>query len=184
MSNEMKIIMENWRDNIILEQKAMQIHNQLIEEFVKEIKHLTENKAELNEIFSKIGEFAKKAYNSYSEIKTGLIEKILTAGINAILKLLPLVKEKAPNIVSKLERVLNDLKKTENMTVAVSIISILAGLITGEAFDAIGEVLKAISSAPNILKAYEIIKNINDMVDVKKVIDKTGKLVDAAVVAQ
>jgi len=59
MSNDMKLIMENWRANTL--------HEQLVEEFVKEIKTLTEAKAELNEILAKVGEFAKKAFNTYSD---------------------------------------------------------------------------------------------------------------------
>ena len=58
MSKDMKLIMESWRRNVITESKAIQIHEQLIQEFVEELRVLSENKAELNEILSKVGEFA------------------------------------------------------------------------------------------------------------------------------
>ena len=45
MSKEMKLIMESWRTNIISETKAIEIHEQLITEFVNDIKTLAENKA-------------------------------------------------------------------------------------------------------------------------------------------
>jgi len=128
----MKLIMESWRNNVITEAKAIQIHEELIQEFVNELKVLAENKAELNEILSKVGEFAKKAYNTYSNLKKGAIKRVLETAINGALKVVQLIKGSAPNVASKVERVLNDLKKAENMTVAVSLVSIIVGLATGD----------------------------------------------------
>jgi len=184
MSKDMKLIMESWRNNVITEAKALQLHEELVQEFISELKTLSENKAELNEILAKVGAFAKKAYNTYSDLKKGTIKKVLETAINGALKLLPLIKDSAPNIASKVERVLNELKKDENMTVAVSMVSILVGLMTGESFDALGEVLDAISAAPNIIKAYETIQTITDTADMSKAVGKTGELVKVAAAAE
>ena len=56
--------------------------------------------------------------------------------------------------------------------------------MTGEAFDAIGEILDIVDSAPNIIKAYEMIANVTDSADVVKVADKSGQLVNVASMAQ
>ena len=180
----MKLIMESWRKNVITEAKALELHEQLIQEFIEELKVLSENKADLNEVLGKVGAFARKYYDKYSEIKKGGIKRVLTAAINGALKIIPLVKDKAPNVASKVERILNELKKDENMTVAVSIVSILIGLLTGEFFDAIEEVLSAIDAAPNIIQAYKTIQNIRDAVDIKKAADQTGQLADVAALAE
>jgi hypothetical protein len=184
MSKDMKLIMESWRKNVITEAKALELHEQLIQEFIEELKVLSENKADLNEVLGKVGAFARKYYDKYSEIKKGGIKRVLTAAINGALKIIPLVKDKAPNVASKVERILNELKKDENMTVAVSIVSILIGLLTGEFFDAIEEVLSAIDAAPNIIQAYKTIQNIRDAVDIKKAADQTGQLADVAALAE
>ena len=184
MKNDMKLIMENWKKNVLEENKALSIHEQLVEEFIKEIKTLTEAKAELNEILTKVGEFAKKAFNTYSDLKRGTIKKVLETAINGALKLIPAIKEMNSNIGSKIERALNALKKDENMTIAISIVSIIVGLMTGEAFDAVDEILGAIEAAPNLIKAYEIISDITDTADVVKVAGKSGQLVNVAAMAQ
>ena len=184
MSYDMKLIMENWRKTINEEKHAKEIYENLINEFVNEIRILNENKAELNEVLSSIRNFAQKALNTYKTIKSGAIESVLTTAINAALKMLDLVEDKAPTIVSKLKSVLNTLKKSENMTMAVSIVSVIVGLMTGEAFDVLGEVLDVISAAPNILIAYEKITAIQDTADIGQVINKSGKLAKAATAAK
>ena len=70
------------------------------------------------------------------------------------------------------------------MTVAISIVSIIVGLMTGEAFDVAEEVLGIIDAAPNLIKAYEMIANITDSADVVKVAGKSGQLVNVAAMAQ
>ncbi len=176
MSSNMKLIMENWRANTL--------HEQLVAEFVKEIKTLTEAKAELNEILAKVGDFAKKAFNTYSDLKKGTIKKVLETAVNGALKLIPAIKQVNSGIASKIERALNALKQDENMTVAISIVSIIVGLMTGEAFSAAEEVLNAIDAAPNLIKAYEAITNLTDTADVVKVAGKSGQLVNVAAMAQ
>ena len=183
MSYDMKLIMENWRKTINEEKQAKEIYENLVNEFVNEIKTLNENKAELNEVLSSIKNFAQKALNTYKTIKSGAIEGVLTAAINSALKMLDLLEDKAPTIVGKLKAVLSTLKKSENMTMAVSIVSIIVGLMTGEAFDALGEVLDVINAAPNILIAYEKITAIQDTADIGQVINKSGKLTKAGVEA-
>ena len=186
----MKLIMESWRSNIINEAKAIQIHEQLIEEFVNDLKTLQEGKAELNEILAKVGEFAKKAYNTYTDLKKGAIKRVLETAINGALKVVPLIRKQAPDIASKVERVLNELKKSENMTVAVSLVSIIIGLATGDLdvgdfdFAPLEKVLNAIQSSPNLIKALETVQTISDTTDVAKAVDKTGKLVDVASAAE
>ena len=180
----MKLIMESWRKNVLEENEATKLYEQLVNEFVDELKVLSESKASLNEILSKVGDFAKKAYNSYKTLKKGTIQKVLETAINGALKIVPLFKEKFPNIATKVERALNELKKDENMTIAISIVSILVGLMTGEAMDVLEEVLNVISAAPNLIQAYELIGNITETADVAKVVDKSGQLVNVAKMAQ
>lgn len=186
----MKLIMESWRKNVITEAKAIQIHEELIQEFVNELKVLTESKAELNEILAKVGEFAKKAYNTYSDLKKGAIKKVLETAINGALKVVDLIRGAAPNVASKVERVLNELKKAENMTVAVSLVSIIIGLATGDVdvgdfdFEPLEKVINAIQSAPNLIKALETVQTIKDTAQVAKAVDKAGKLVDVASAAE
>ena len=91
MSRDMKLIMENWRNNVLQENKGFALHEQLIEEFVREIKVLSEDKAPMNEILSKVGDFAKKAFNSYKALKKGTIQKVLETAINGALKVVPLI---------------------------------------------------------------------------------------------
>ena len=79
---------------------------------------------------------------------------------------------------------MNALKKDENMTVAVSMVSIIVGLLTGESFDALGEVLDAISAAPNIIKAYETIQTITDTADMAKAVGQGGELVKVGAAAE
>ncbi len=175
MKPNMKIIMENWRKNLN-EQKAHIIYESLIEDFVNEIKSLREEKAEINEILSSIKNFASKAYNTYKDIKSGAIKTVLLTAIDSALKLLDIVDDKMPKIAGKLKSILVKLKKTENMTIAVSIISIIVGLMTGEAFDVLGKILDVVGSAPNLIIAYEKIQAISDSVSVGQVIGKTGQL--------
>ena len=123
-----------------------------------------------------IKNFASKAFNTYKTLKTGAIETVLKTAINSAIKLLSVVESKIPTIAGKLKSILNNLKKSENMTIAVSIVSIIVGLMTGEAFDALGEILDIIGAAPNLLVAYEKIQAVTDTVDVGQVIGKSGQL--------
>tara|TARA_E500000305_G_scaffold79171_1_gene64942 strand:+ start:17 stop:565 length:549 start_codon:yes stop_codon:yes gene_type:complete len=175
MKPNMKVLMENWR-KILNEQKAHVIYENLIEDFVNEIKSLKEEKAEINEVLSSIKNFASKAYNTYKDIKSGAIKTVLLTAIDSALKLLDIVGDKMPKIVGKLKSILNQLKKAENMTIAVSIISIIVGLMTGEAFDELGKILDVVGSAPNLIIAFEKIQAISDSVSVGQVIGKTGQL--------
>jgi len=184
MSKDMRFIMESWRRNVLEENEGDKLYEQLVNEFVNDLNVLSENKASLNEILSKVGDFAKKAFNSYKALKKGTIQKVLETAISGALKIVPLFKDKFPDIAAKVERVLNELKKDENMTIAVSMVSILVGLMTGEAVDALEEVMNVIGAAPNLIQAYELIGNITDTADVAKVVDKSGQLVNVAAMAQ
>ena len=74
MSKEMKLIMENWRGSILQEQHAIELHEQLVNEFVLDLKQIQESSNDLNEVLSKVSEFAKKAYNTYKDIKNNTIQ--------------------------------------------------------------------------------------------------------------
>ena len=176
----MKTIMENWRSNLLLEQEALSIHEKLIEEFTNEIKIIRESSNDLNEVLSKVADFAKRAYNTYSDIKKNAIEAVLTKAIDSAIKVLDFLEEKLnqekPGLINKIKSFLEKLKQESNMAIAVSIVSILIGLLSGEAFDAVESVLDILGASEDILNAYEMISKISDSVDVKNVVDKAGQL--------
>lgn len=181
MSKEMKLIMENWRGSILQEQHAIELHEQLVNEFVLDLKQIQESSNDLNEVLSKVSEFAKKAYNTYKDIKNNTIQAVLTKAIDSAMKVLNLIednmKEKAPALISKIKSVLEKLKEESNMAIAVSVVSILIGLMTGEAFDVLGTVLDILDASDNIMAAYETISKITDSADVKRIVNKAGQLV-------
>ena len=180
MSMQMKVIMENWRSNLLLEQEALSIHERLIEEFTNEIKIIRESSNNLNEVLSKVADFAKRAYNTYSDIKKNAIVAVLTKAIDSAIKVLDFLEEKLnqekPGLINKIKSFLEKLKQESNMAIAVSIISILIGLLSGEAFDAVEEVLNILGASEDILNAYQAISQISDSVDVKNVVNKAGQL--------
>ena len=180
MSKQMKVIMENWRSNLLLEQEALSIHERLIEEFVNEIKIIRESSDDLNEVLSKVADFAKKAYNTYSDIKKNAIEAVLTKAIDSAIKVLDFLEEKLnqekPGLINKIKSFLEKLKEESNMAIAVSIVSILIGLLSGEAFDVVENVLDILGASEDIINAYQVISKINDSVDVKDVVNKVGQL--------
>lgn len=181
MSKEMKLIMENWRGSVLQEQHAIELHEQLVNEFVLDLKQIQESSNDLNEVLSKVSEFAKKAYNTYKDIKNNTIQAVLTKAIDSAMKVLNLIednmKEKAPALISKIKSVLEKLKEESNMAIAVSVVSILIGLMTGEAFDVLGTVLDILDASDNIMAAYETISKITDSADVKRIVNKAGQLV-------
>ena len=180
--SEMKLLMEGWRSFLLEEEldSSLELHEKLIREFVEDLKTLEENKAHLNEILSKVGDFAKKAYTAYSDLKRGAIEKVLGTSIDSALKALEFVEGKMQqgnsSLIGKVKKVLNMLKKDENMTLAVSVVSIIIGLMTGEAFDVLEEVLSLVEAAPNLIQAYETISSLADSADMAAAVDKTGQL--------
>ncbi len=181
MSKEMKLIMENWRGSVLQEQQAIELHEQLVSEFVLDLKQIQESSNDLNEVLSKVSEFAKKAYNTYKDIKNNTIQAVLTKAIDSAMKVLNLIednmKEKAPALISKIKSVLEKLKEESNMAIAVSVVSVLIGLMTGEAFDVLGTVLDILDASDNIMAAYETISKITDSADVKRIVNKAGQLV-------
>ena len=180
--DDMKLIMENFREFTLKEEidTALTIHENLVKGFVEEIRSLHEAKADINEILSKVSNFAKKALNTTRDVKRGAIKTVLTTAINSALKALDFVEDKltaeSPALAGKVRNVLNMLKKDENMTLAVSVVSIIIGLLTGESFDVLGEVLEIIEAAPNILKAYDLLGTLGDAGDFKSITDKTGRI--------
>ena len=181
MSEKMKTIMENWRHSVLLEQQAIQLHEQLVNEFVLELKQIQESTDDLNEVFAKVADFAKKAYSTYKDIKNNTIQAVLTKAIDSALKVLDLLedslRERAPALISKIKNILEKLKEESNMAIAVSIVSIIVGLMTGEAFDVLSTVLDVLDASGDILTAYETISKLTDSVEVGRVVNKTGQLV-------
>ena len=174
----MKLILESWRKTLN-EEKATIVYDNLIKEFVEEIKSLEESKAELNEILSSVKNFATKAYNTYKKIKTGTIETVLKTAIDSAIKLLDSFESKIPNVAAKLKSVLNKLKQADNMTIATSLVSIIVGLLTGGAIDALVEVLDLINASPNLIMAFEAISKITAAAEIGQLISDTGKLMSA-----
>ena len=176
----MKVIMENWRSNLLLEQEVLSIHKELLEQFTNEIKIIRESSSDLNEVLSKVADFAKRAYNTYRDIKKNAIEAVLTKSIDSAIKVLDFLEEKLnqdkPGLINKIKSFLEKLKQESNMAIAVSIVSILIGLLSGEAFDAVESVLDILGASEDILNAYQMISQISDSVDVKNVVNKAGQL--------
>ena len=182
MSKDMKIIMESWRYFSIEEQNnhVLRIHEHLINEFVRDIQVLQEGDADLNEILSRVGDFAKKAYGAYKDLQRGAIKGVLTKAIDGGLKALDFIEDRLnqenPALITKVRSILNMLKTDENMHLAISIVSIIIGLMTGEAFDVLGKVLDLIEAAPNLIQAFESISTLTDTANVKAAADKSGTL--------
>ena len=185
MSEQMKVIMENWRHSILLEQQLIELHEQLVNEFVLELKQIQESTDDLNEVFAKVADFAKNAYNTYKDIKNNAIQAVLTKAIDSALKVLDLIedslRERAPALISKIKNILEKLKEESNMAIAVSIVSIIIGLMTGEAFDVLSTVLDVLGASSDILTAYETIANLTDSADIGRVANKAGQLVRATI---
>ena len=185
MSNQMKVIMENWRHSVLLEQQLVELHEQLVDEFVLELKQIQESTDDLNEVFAKVADFAKSAYNTYKDIKSSTIQAVLTKAIDSALKALDLIEnslnERAPELISKIRNILEKLKEESNMAIAVSIVSIIVGLMTGEAFGALDTVLNIVGASDDILTAYETISDLTDTADSGRAISKSGQLVKATI---
>ena len=94
----------------------------------------------------------------------------MTKAIDSALKVLDIIddslKERAPALISKIKNILEKLKEESNMAVAVSIVSIIIGLMTGEAFDVLSTVLDVLGASSDILAAYETIANLTDSADI------------------
>ena len=65
------------------------------------------------------------------------------------------------------------------MAIAVSIVSIIIGLMTGEAFDVLSTVLDVLGASGDIIAAYETIANLTDSADIGRIVNKAGQLVRA-----
>ena len=180
MSKQMKVIMENWNSSRLVEEHAIQVYNQRVQEIIEEVSILNEQQVELNEFMDKVSSFAKKTLTAVKDLKDSAIEKVLDtalASLDALLKKLEeKLKQKAPQLIGKIRNVIMKLRDPENMKIAVSIVSIIAGLLAGDAFSVLDQVLQIVEAGDNILAAYETISNIQDTADMAAAVTKTGAL--------
>ena len=181
MSNDFKLIMENWQRLLNEEKEAQQIFDSLLNEFVNEIKTLQEEKVELNEVFAKIGDFVKKSYGKVKNFKDGVIEKVLTGAINATLKMLDKLEDANPpdifkKLIPKIKYILQSLKSSKNMALAVTVVNILLGLMTGNALQELAEVVGILDKATSIGAAVDMILKMGDTVEVGAYIGAMGAI--------
>jgi hypothetical protein len=176
----MKLIMENWNNSVVIEQAAIDVYNECVRKIVEEVRLLHEEKIELKEFMSKVSGFAKSTLAAVKELKDSAIKKVLDTALSSLDELLKKIedklKEKAPELISKVRNVINKLKEPENIKIAVSIISIIAGLLVGDAFSVLDQVLQIVEASDNILTAYETISAIQDTADMGAAVTKTGAL--------
>ena len=64
----MKVIMENWRHSVLLEQQLIELHEQLVNEFVLELKQIQESTDDLNEVLAKVADFLLKGHLTHIKI--------------------------------------------------------------------------------------------------------------------
>ena len=180
MSKDMKFIMENWNNSYLAEQYAVDFYNEILENIINNVKLLNEEKIELKEFMAKVATFAKSTLDAVKELKDSAIEKVLDTALSSLDQLLKKLeeklKQKAPELIGKIRSVITKLRDPENMKVAVSIVSIIAGLLAGDAFSVLDQVLQVIEAGDNILAAYETISNIQDTADMAAAVTKTGAL--------
>ena len=175
MSKEMKSIMESWRRSINGEENK--IYESLLEEFTTELKTLTEGKAELNEVLGSIGAHAKKAYKTFKGWKDSKIKSVLTKAIDSGISLIDKKVGKAsPELANKLKTAFYLLKKSDNMAIAVSIVSILVGLITGNLLEYITPILEILENAPDIADALKWMIKQKEKIDIGRASFKSTKL--------
>ena len=180
MSNQMKFIMENWNNSYLSEQYVVDFYNEILENIINNVKLLNEEKIELKEFMAKVATFAKSTLDAVKELKDSAIEKVLDTALSSLDQLLKKLEEKlrqkAPELIGKIRSVITKLRDPENMKVAVSIVSIIAGLLAGDAFSVLDQVLQVIEAGDNILSAYETISSIQDTADMAAAVTKTGAL--------
>ena len=180
MSKDMKLILENWENSSTMEQYAVEIYNECVQKIIEEVKLLNEEKIELKEFMTKVASFAKSTLTAVKDLKDSAIEKVLQtalSGLDSLLKQLEeKLKQKAPNLIGKIRNVIQKLKEPENIKIAISIVSIIAGLLVGDAFSVLDQVLQIVEAGDNILAAYETISNIQDNADIAAAVTKTGSL--------
>lgn len=180
MSNEMKLIMENWNNSRLAEQYAVDFYNEILENIINNVKLLSEEKIELKEFMEKVATFAKNTLSAVKELKDSAIEKVLDTALSSLEALLKKLeeklKQKAPDLIGKIRNAITKLREPENMKVAVSIVSIIAGLLAGDAFSVLDQVMQVIEAGDNIVAAYETIASIQDTADMAAAVTKTGAL--------
>ncbi len=181
MSNDFKVIMENWKKTIDEQKDPQIVIDSLLREFVQEIKVLQEEKVELNEVFKKIGEFVKDSYNKVKNLKDELIVKILKGAINTALKMLEKLEDQNPpeafkKLIPKIKYILQSLKSSRNMALAVTTVNILLGLMTGNALQGLAEVVGILDKASSLGSAIDAILKMSDVAELGVMITGAGAM--------
>jgi len=176
----MKKIMESWNNSNVFEDKAIQVYNECVRKIIEEVRLLNEQQIELKEFMTKVASFAQNTLAAVKQLKDSAITKVLETALSSLdgllKKLEDKLKEKAPQLISKIRNVIQKLREPENMKIAVSIVSIIAGLLAGDAFSILDQVLQIVEASDNIVTAYETISAIQDNADIAAAVTKAGAL--------
>jgi len=174
----MKLLLENWREYLNEEQLLVE---QIERDFVLLAESLTEyhNKGLLlegvaREFIDKVREFGRwKNEKLASWIKPAL-EKLYHLSIRLRRA------GKIPFILGKkIRNLITDLMKPDNLVLAASIISIIAGLLMGDVVTnagAISDLLQAVEAAPALVDAAANFASASDVKDALEATVKGAKL--------
>ena len=167
----MQGLMEGWRDyesQLLLEQEFQKD----IDLFVEQLSRLDESK-----VLDAFKERSKAILSKYSKVKKTALESLLKKGID---QLQNLAASKMPvewkdckklgfsgkySCRKRAMALINKLKRPENLTVAVSLVSILIAAFTGDAFDLVSQALEAFAVTEDVIEVYQTIGDIQDARD-------------------
>ena len=176
--SETKVIMENWR--IFLTEEQL-LAEQIEREFTLLSESLTEwqNKGLLEEGIAQ--EFIGKIKH-FSRMKNEKIASWIRPALEKLKNLAIKLRKagKLPFTLGKqLRNVIIDLMEPDNLILAASIISIIAGLLMGDAVtnvSAIADLLDAVDAAPTLVDAASNLANASDIKDAMEAGIKSTKL--------
>ena len=142
-----------------------------IELFLEDLATLEESK-----IIDAVKARAQKLIGKYREVKQAALEPLVKKGLdklsNLAAKTMPVEWEECKKLgfsgnTSCRKRAMNlfssKLQNPKNLVVAVSIISLLISLFTGEYFGVIDQVFQALEAQETLVAAYETISGIQDI---------------------
>jgi len=176
--SETKVIMKNWRTFLTEEQLLIE---QIEREFTLLSESLTEwqDKGLLEEGIAQnlIGQVKK-----FSKWKNDKLASWLKPALEKLYNLSVKLRKagKLPFTLGKqLRNLISDLMSPDNLALAASIISIVAGLLMGDIatnVGAIADLLDTISAAPSLIDAASNLANATDIKDAIEAGAKTTKL--------